>query len=335
MKKTFRFGNSDVDFYFEEDFSSLGKIADPDKTILLTDENLNQLYAEKFQSWKTITIKSGEDQKVQATADHVVRQLMDLQADRSFLLVGVGGGVITDLAGYVASIYMRGISFGFVPTSLLAMVDASIGGKNGVDVGMYKNMVGTIRQPSFILYDPHFLQTLPDHEWRNGFAEVIKHASIKDSSLFKELEQNNLSDYRKMKKEGLQLIRKNALIKIKVVQQDENENGDRRLLNFGHTLGHAIENQYGLSHGEAISIGMVKASLISHQLTGFKKTERLVHLLEKYGLPTSFTFDKEKVIRVLQMDKKKVNHGINFILLKKIGKAVIQEISIEQLYTNI
>jgi 3-dehydroquinate synthase len=139
---------------------------------------------------------------------------------------------------------MRGLQFGFVPTSILAMVDASIGGKNGIDVGPYKNLVGTIRQPSFLFYDTEFLQSLPDAEWMNGFAEIIKHSCIKDSKMFKELEKNEIGLYRKDKKALDDLIRRNVLIKSKVVKGDEFEKGERRLLNFGHTLGHAIENIY-------------------------------------------------------------------------------------------
>ena len=161
-KKTFRFSKSKTDFYFDKGFSSLQEIANRENSVLLTDENVFRLHHEKFLGWKKIVIPPGESNKVQATVDEVIRQLIELEADRNTTLVGVGCGVITDITGYVASIYMRGISFGFVPTTLLAMVDASIGGKNGVDVGLYKNMVGMIRQPSFILYDAAFVETIQE-----------------------------------------------------------------------------------------------------------------------------------------------------------------------------
>ena len=175
------------------------------------------------------------------------------------MLVGIGGGVITDLTGYVAAIYMRGLSFGFVPTSILAMVDAAIGGKNGIDVGVYKNIIGTIRQPQFLLYDYSLLKSLPQSEWVNGFAEIVKHACIKDARLFNTLRQNSIRSYQRNSKELGALIKKNVHIKASVVQADEFEKGERRLLNFGHTLGHAIENIYKMPHGHAISIGMVAA----------------------------------------------------------------------------
>ena len=148
-------------------------------------------------------VKSGEEYKVQATVDTIIEQLIAMEADRKTTLVGIGGGVVTDITGYVASVYMRGITFGFVPTTFLAMVDASIGGKNGIDVGVYKNMVGIIRQPSFILHDLIFLNTLPQSEWENGFAEIIKHACIKDAAMFRELETNSLKKYQDGKKIGL------------------------------------------------------------------------------------------------------------------------------------
>lgn len=327
----YKFSNASTRFYFDGSFSQLKKIADPKSAILVTDENLYSAHIKKFSNWNTIVLKPGEAFKVQATVDTVIEQMIALAADRKTTLIGVGGGVITDITGYAASIYMRGIPFAFVPTSVLAMVDASIGGKNGIDVGVYKNMVGTIRQPSFLLHDYSLLQTLPQNEWENGFAEIIKHACIKDAAMFRELEAGTLKTYRQKKTAMRSLIRRNALIKIRVVQKDEFEKGDRRLLNFGHTLGHALENQYDLLHGQAISIGMTYACHISAQLRNFKDTGRVVKVLEKYGLPTYADFNKKKVIAVLKMDKKRERREMNYILLDKTGKAVIVPIPLPQL----
>jgi 3-dehydroquinate synthase len=335
QKKTFRFSNSSVAYYMEGSMAELKNIVDRQRTVLLTDETVFGLHGKQFKNWNTIVLKAGEEYKVQATVDSVVEQLIEMEADRNTTLVGVGGGVITDLTGYIASVYMRGIAFGFLPTTLLAMVDASIGGKNGIDVGVYKNMVGVIRQPQFILHDLRFLNTLPDKEWKNGFAEIIKHASIKDAAMFRELSTHGLTYYRKKKKETSDLVKRNALIKTRVVRQDEFEKGDRKLLNFGHTLGHALENQYELSHGEAISIGMAYASTLSQQFIGFRNPEQVIETLENYGLPAYAAFDKDKVIAVLKMDKKKIKDSINFILLEKIGKAVIRPITIQELYDNL
>ena len=335
QKRTFQFSNASVDYYLAGGISQLKVIVDPGNTILITDENIFNHHQKRFKNWNAIVLKAGEEFKVQETVDCVIEQLIEMEADRKTMLVGIGGGVVTDLTGYIASIYMRGISFGFVPTSLLAMVDASIGGKNGIDVNVYKNIVGIIRQPSFILQDMVFLNTLPENEWRNGFAEIIKHACIRDAKMFLELEQNSLASYQKRKKKVCELIQRNTMLKTKVVQQDEFEKGDRKLLNFGHTLGHALENQYELSHGEAISIGMTYASLLSQKLSGFKNPDRVIGLLDKYELPTFAQFDKDKVISVLKMDKKKLKDGINFILLEKIGKAIIRQISIDKIYETI
>ena len=226
---------------------------------------------------------------------------------------------------------MRGIAFGFVPTTLLAMVDASIGGKNGIDVGLYKNMVGIIRQPKFLLYDVSLLQTLTDADWSNGFAEIIKHACIKDAAMFKLLKANKLATFKKDKKLLAELVERNAKLKTKVVQKDEFEKADRKLLNLGHTLGHALENKYELYHGQAVAIGTAYAAIISEQLLGFKQTKEVKEVIGNYGLPTNIEFDKTAVLDVLKMDKKRERNSINYILLEKIGKGVIKQIPIEEI----
>jgi 3-dehydroquinate synthase len=323
IKKSFSFSSADVTYFINADFAYLEKLVSKEQAIMMTDENIFATHQKKFKGWKTIVIKAGEQFKVQATVDDIIQQLIDASADRKTTLIGVGGGVITDITGYVAGVFMRGIKFGFVPTSVLAMTDAAIGGKNGIDVGLYKNMVGLIRQPSFILYDFSFLKSLPKEEWINGFAEVIKHACIKDAPMFTLLEENKLSYFQKDITAVAKLIQRNALIKTKVVLNDEFESGERKLLNFGHTLGHAIENLYQIPHGHAVSIGMGAACKISETITGFKDTDRVVMVLKQYGLPPQFDFDKAEVFRILKSDKKKDNQSINYILLNKIGKATI------------
>src|SRR5574339_1014879 len=283
---SYKFSNSSVDYYFAGGISHLKDIVGRDDSIIITDENVYNAHTKRFKGWNCIVLKPGEEYKVQSTVDAVIEELIGLEADRKTTLIGVGGGVITDITGYVASVYMRGIPFGFIPTSLLALVDASIGGKNGIDVGVYKNMVGIIRQPKFILHDMVFLNTLPQKEWENGFAEIIKHAAIKDAAMFRELESMTLKKYQSRQTSICTLVQRNAMIKTKVVQNDEFEKGERRLLNFGHTLGHALENQYELSHGQAVAIGMTYASVISEKITGFKEADRVAALIEKYELPT-------------------------------------------------
>lgn len=333
-KQTYTFSGAKVDYYFDGSMKQLKEIVDPKAAVIITDENVFKAHHAAFKNWNTIALKAGEQYKVQATVDAIVEQLIALGVDRKFTLVGVGGGVITDITGYIASIYMRGIRCGFVPTTLLAMVDASIGGKNGIDVGIYKNMVGIIRQPSFLLYDFKLLSSLPEAEWQNGFAEIIKHAAIKDGALFRELQQHNIGYYQKNKKALAALVKRNALIKTKVVLKDEFEKGDRRLLNFGHTLGHAIENQYELSHGQAVAIGMTYAAELSERILNYKGKNELIELIKAYQLPTYAKFSMKKAIAVLEKDKKKEKAVMNYILLQKNGKGVVYPIPMSDL-TNL
>ena len=323
--------NTTVEFVLDGTFAVIGKMVDKANAIYITDEHVYALHQQKFKGKATIVMPAGEANKQQATVDFIIESLLNFGANRQSILIGVGGGVVTDIVGYVAGVFMRGIQFGFVPTTLLAMVDASIGGKNGIDVGVYKNMVGLIRQPAFIVYDHSFLATLPSYQWENGFAEIIKHAAIKDAKMMQELNQNNLAFYQKNTKALAALIQKNVEIKVKVVQQDEFEKGDRKLLNFGHTLGHAIENEHALLHGHAISIGMVYAAKISQVLHGFTGAGLLIETLKKYGLPTTMHFDLDAAMAVMQKDKKKANAGMQYVLLSKIGKGLYETIPMKTL----
>lgn len=327
-----KFSNTTVSFVLNAKFAAIDKMVDKTQAIYITDEQVYALHEKKFKGKQTIVIPSGEQFKQQATVDFIIEALLNFGATRQSILIGVGGGVVTDMVGYVAGIYMRGVAVGFVPTTILAMVDASIGGKNGIDVGVYKNMVGLIRQPQFLLYDFDFLKTLPTTQWENGFAEIIKHAAIKDAKMMKELAAHNLAYYQKNSKALAALIEKNVQIKVKVVQKDEFEKGDRKLLNFGHTLGHAIENDHALLHGHAISIGMVYAAKISQVLQGFKDTGLIVETLQQYGLPTALRFDIDLAMEVMQKDKKKATAGMQYVVLKKIGQAVYETVPMKTLH---
>jgi len=331
------FSEKNVAYYFDADFSYLEQLIPKENTVLITDENVFQLQQQKFEGWKTIVLKAGEEHKQQDTVDFIINRLIELEADRKTFVVGVGGGVVTDITGYAASVYMRGLKFGFVPTTILAMVDASIGGKNGVDVGLYKNLVGLIKQPDFLLFDYSLLQTLPNEQWVNGFAEVIKHACIKDAVMFAMLEKFTLHDFATDITLLADLIERNVKIKTAVVVNDEFEQGERKLLNFGHTIGHAIENLHHLPHGHAISIGMVAACNLSEQLNGFhfEEATRIVKLLAKYHLPVDVETEYEKVFEVLKMDKKRNKNEMNFILLNKIGEAVIKPIPLDDLHRHL
>jgi len=328
-----QFSEKKVRYYFDAGIAYLEKVVDKASTVLITDKNIFRNQPEKFAGWKTIVIQPGEAFKQQVAVNYIFEQLIALEADRTTFIVGIGGGVVTDITGYAASVFMRGLKFGFVPTTILAMVDASIGGKNGIDIGIYKNLVGLVKQPEFLLFDYSMLHTLPHEQWVNGFAEIIKHACIKDEVLFAHLENETLENFKQDKLKLAALVEKNVAIKTNVVLNDEFEAGDRKLLNFGHTVGHAIENNYELLHGHAISIGMVAACTISEEINNFYSTDkaRVVRLLEKYHLPSKLSFDKEKIWEVLKMDKKRKGDTMNFVLLNKIGEAVIQPIPLVQL----
>lgn len=327
-RQRFRFSQTTVAYYFDASLKELPTLCNPDTTFIITDAHVFDAHQKLLKQFSCIVLHAGEQYKTQQTADAIIYQLLEMGANRNSMLVGVGGGVVTDITGYVASIFMRGIRFGFFPSSLLAMVDASIGGKNGVDTGVYKNMVGTIRQPEFIAFDTQLLRSLPEDEWRNGFAEIIKHACIGDAALFRQLGNASFSRYRKNKTLLQALIRRNATFKTRMVQGDEFETGNRKLLNFGHTLGHAIENSYELSHGQAVAIGMTFACHFSEKLTGFRQTKQVTDLLTQYGLPTYAIFDHQKALAVMQKDKKMQQAVLHYILLQRIGKAVIQPVAL-------
>lgn len=332
MKKSrYKFSSATVDYYFQGKLASLDELAEKKNTFILTDKIIYAKYKNRIKGWKTIVIDPGEDQKSQNTVDWIISELIRFEADRNSLLIGMGGGVITDLAGYVGSIYMRGISFGFIPTTLVAMVDASIGGKNGIDVDRYKNLVGVIRQPSFILFDVELLNSLPNAEWINGFSEIIKHASIGDLSMFRELEKRNPDEFRNDPVLLSSLIMRNADFKSIIVKSDEFEKNKRRILNFGHTIGHALEKTYNISHGQAVSIGMSYASIISEKHTGFNEASRICRILLQYDLPAFIPFDVDEIFEVLKMDKKKERKEINYVMLEKIGRAIIKPLSLNEM----
>ncbi|MCL6524531.1 MAG: 3-dehydroquinate synthase [Thermoflavifilum sp.] len=321
-------------YYVNHSRNQLRNLVPADRTILLVDEEVARLYPDMLASWPAITVPSGESSKSWDTLHWLIEQLIHMEVDRSYTLVGVGGGVVTDLTGFLASIYMRGIAFGFLPTTLLAQVDASIGGKNGIDVGPYKNLIGTIRQPAFILIDLDWLHTLPLAEWQNGFAEIIKYACILDEELFVYLEQHAQEALRGEMEVVAHLVDVSLQHKLHVVQADPREKGMRRWLNFGHTLGHAIEKLLNISHGRAISIGMAVASRLSGQLAGLNAADanRILRLLEAYGLPTnSPSLDWDLVWDCLLHDKKREKDVLHLVLLEAIGKAQMKPIAMDEL----
>lgn len=325
---SYNISGNETQLYFDASFDFLKQLAPPENSFIITDENVMLHYQHQFKPWKVISIPACETSKNLEVLEDIIRQLIALDADRNATIIGIGGGVVTDIAGFVAGIYKRGIKCGFVPTSVLGMVDASLGGKNGLDIGEYKNMIGLIRQPSFILYDIDLLKTLPKAEWINGFAEIIKHACILDAAMFKDLEEHTLEHFQQDKSALTSLIEKNALLKMKVVEEDEFETGIRKILNFGHTLGHAIENVYELPHGHAVSIGMAFAAKVSAKLNGFKQADDAIALLKKYHLPVYLDFNIKTALANMQKDKKKSGDAIHYVLLEEIGRATVKRLNI-------
>ncbi|MFA6059225.1 MAG: 3-dehydroquinate synthase [Taibaiella sp.] len=331
QQQTIDFTSSATTLYFDASFKILKELAPTEHSFIITDENLMFHYQDEFKPWKVITIPAGEESKSLNILDDIIRQLIALEAGRDAIIIGIGGGVVTDIAGFVAGIYKRGVRCGFVPTSILAMVDAAIGGKNGLDIGEYKNMMGLIKQPEFLLCDYSLLKSLPQEEWINGFAEIIKHACICDAEMFALLERYDIKDFQKDRALLHTLISRNTLLKAGVVQADEWETGERKKLNFGHTLAHAIENVYQLPHGHAVSIGMAFAANLSKEFLRFDQAKRITDLLEKYKLPVSFPYDRKQALNNMLVDKKREQDSISYILLSEIGKAITHPIAIDEI----
>jgi 3-dehydroquinate synthase len=303
------------------------------KPIIITDVNVGQLYPLDSMASDVITIGTGEEIKTLDTVRDIYGHLISSGADRSAFIVGIGGGIVCDITGFVASTFLRGVRFGFVATTLLAQVDASVGGKNGVNFKGYKNMVGLFHQPEFVICDPELLKTLPQKEISCGLAEIVKHAAIADADLFGYLEKH-AEDILALDRQAIEkLVRVSVRIKSSIVSRDETEKGERRLLNFGHTFGHAIEKVTGVTHGEAVSTGMVMASALSVKkgLLSAEDDQRLRAVLKNLRLPTRLEAQPQKIMDAITKDKKRAGNRIHFILLDGIGNARVDQLTLEEL----
>lgn len=323
----------DSRIYVDERLHNVGKYLPDNKTIIITDENVKKHYSSGFPNFPVITISMGESIKTLATVESIYRQLIDLDCDRQTFILALGGGIVCDIAGFVASTFQRGLKFGFVSTSLLSQVDASVGGKNGVNFDSYKNMVGVFMQPEFVICDIKMLNSLPKEEIANGFAEIVKHALIEDSSMFEFIEKNKDKALNLDSEVITQLVTDCIRIKSSVVQKDEKESGERRRLNFGHTIGHAIEKITQPGHGNAVSLGMVAAANFSLK-KGFitePDYKRIVNLLIDLNLPVEHNIDLGEIVKALKADKKRDGDFIYFIFLSKIGQSLIERISFTEI----
>ncbi len=323
----------DSKIIINESLQNLGRYLPPQPLVIITDHNVAHYYRTSFPPGEVVEIGIGEEIKTLETVQYIYKKLLDLEIHRSAFILGIGGGIVCDIAGFVASTYMRGLSFGFVSTTLLSQVDASVGGKNGVNFHGYKNIIGVFNQPSIVLCDPGMLKTLPRKELLCGFAEIVKHAAIGDRPLFDFLEKNHKEALALETNVIERLVYDSVRLKSTIVQRDETEKGERRKLNFGHTYGHALEKTLGIPHGEAVSIGMVMAANLSVQrnLLTREEAERIRNLLTRLQLPVSMPANKEKIGDAVKKDKKREGQGLHFVLLKAIGEAVVQEIPYREL----
>jgi 3-dehydroquinate synthase len=293
---------------------------------IVIDENVNTLYPDFLPECEKIVLKSEENMKNFETANSIILNLIKKGTGKDTLLLGVGGGVITDLTGFVASIYKRGIKFGFVPTSLMAMADAAIGGKNGINSGNVKNVVGVINQPDFIIIDVNFLQTLPDENYYSAFSEIVKIGLVDKPGILDLIESN----YDKIKTKDTsflnELIFETVKSKVSIVEKDVNDKGERRILNFGHTIGHALELTLGFSHGMAVAAGLLYELNLSEIILG-TSTEIRKRVMEIfYDLELDFKgFNNSEINNiVLKHDKKNLYNILNIVLLKDYGDAYIK-----------
>ncbi len=312
---------------------------------LVTHPHLSERYAEPLAdalnkrgfSTRTIDVAAGERSKNLAAVGRLYGEFLDAKLDRKSLIIAVGGGVIGDLVGFAAATYLRGVPFVQVPTTLLAQVDASVGGKTGVDLPQGKNLVGAFHQPSAVLIDPVTLQTLPSRELRAGLAEVIKYGIIYDAAFFSYLQENVFRLVNESADALVHAIARSCEIKAEVVAQDETEQGLRAILNFGHTIGHAVEtitSYRRYKHGEAVAIGMLTECLLGEELgiTPPEVTAKLVELLRHARLPVAFPADIEAdaVLNAGQRDKKTVSGKLYFVLPEAIGTVVVWGVDEEQ-----
>lgn len=307
------------------------------KIIIITDDFLAKNLLDKVtQSFPTkpgvIVVKAGEQSKNIETVQEIWRQMIEVGCDRKTLILNFGGGVIGDMGGFAASTFMRGMDFVQVPSTLLAAADASIGGKTGIGFANIKNLIGTFNQPVSIVIDTALLETLPEREFLNGFAEMIKQGLIQDKAYFEKITAKKPNEF--SSEELVELMTTSCQLKAKLVMEDELEQAQRKILNFGHTIGHAIEalsfqTDYPLRHGEAVNIGMIAETKISNMigLLSDAETKEIIEKLNATGLPVSVkNINVKEIVNKIVKDKKNSHNQIKWVLLKHIGEAVYDQI---------
>lgn len=316
---------------FKEFRTQLQQSAGTRRVVAIIDRKVEELYGDIFP-FEKIEVVAEERYKTMQTVEGLIHRLLELHADRDVLLLGVGGGITTDICGFVASIYKRGVACGLVPTTLLGMVDAAIGGKNGVNMLGYKNMVGTIRQPEFVVSTIDFLSTLEAAEVRQGLAEMLKVFLIK-GKYFEEcgafFADHGVGEMLKDATKRIQLqvfIEEAVAVKEGLVREDERDNGVRQLLNLGHTFGHALERCTGMAHGDAVAIGMVCAA----KCVNSADTSLITSVLQSCGLPVEMPdgVSREAMLEAMMQDKKRADGRCRVVVLEAVGRVAVREMDL-------
>lgn len=297
------------------------------RVVVVSDATIDRLYHPLLEKYDTVLIGLGESVKTLQTVETIYRRFIELGVDRSTFVLGVGGGIVTDVAGFAASTYMRGLKFGFVSTTLLGQVDASVGGKNGVNVDGYKNMAGTFTQPQFVICDPGLLRTLPDREFRAGLAEVVKAAIIADADLFGRIEKTTFGALRTDADLLTDAVSAAIRVKADIVERDERESGDRRKLNLGHTLAHAIEKcSNRMNHGEAVAVGtaLIAGAAVKLGVLSEADRDRIVQLLVQLGFDLTPPVDVRRLLKEVGKDKKNEDGMLRIVLPAGIGDCEVR-----------
>ena len=329
------------DIVFTTDFSELvSELQKLDiqsrKICVITDSHVKSLYGEEIMNLLDgncannflYAFPAGEEHKTLDTVKDIYTFLIENKFDRKDLLLALGGGVVGDITGFAAATYLRGVDFVQVPTTLLSQADSSIGGKTGVDFDCYKNMVGAFNMPKLVYMNVSTLKTLDDRQFFSGFAEIMKHGLIKDASFYEWLLDKMYEICDRDIETLSEMVQRSSLVKKLVVEKDPTEKGDRALLNFGHTIGHAIEKymNFSMTHGECIALGAVAAAFISwkHEWLSMEEYYEIRDMYVPFNLPISIeNIDPQEILKLTKSDKKMEGNTIKFVLLKKVGKAVI------------
>ena len=303
------------------------------RVVVVSDTNIDRHYHSLIEPYDHVLIGLGEASKTLLTLDAIYRRFIELGVDRSCFVLAIGGGIVTDVAGFAASTFMRGLEFGFISTSLLGQVDASVGGKNGVNVEGYKNMVGTFTQPKFVICDVDLLRTLSPREFRTGLAEIIKAAVIADAELFEMLEQADFSTLQRDSDTLREMVYRAIKVKADIVERDERESGDRRLLNLGHTLAHAIEKSSSkFNHGEAVAVGlaMIAEVAANRDMLAVADKERIVNLLLRAGFALEPPVEVRTLLKAVKRDKKAEGDSIHVVFPLGVGNCCVEKMPIEE-----